>query len=125
MKGDCYLFWLAMTSGFMFWFFGVWLNVEPWDSPYALLVIIILCAIHGFFGKKKPWLWPLGMFFGELLAGAVNFLKNSLFYSGGGADMFFPFGVVFLIPLLVPGFVGSFVGYGIGKSVDWVKGEKF
>ena len=93
-------------------------NREPWDSPYGWIVISIMGACLGFFGKGSPWLWGLGIYLGETLFGFGSFLKSMFFYSGGGANLFIPLGIVFLIPFTLPAFIGSFVGFGLRKALN-------
>ena len=106
----------SIIAGFVFWAVFSWFNVEPWDSPYGLITVGLLGLLFGFIGKESPWLWPIGIFLGEALFGLGSFLKSILFYSGGGANMFIPLGIIFLIPFSLPAFIGSFIGFGIRKA---------
>jgi hypothetical protein len=106
----------SIVVGFMFWTVFTWFNIEPWDSPYGWIIVGILGLSFGFIGKGSPWLWPIGIFLGEVLFGLGSFMKSLFFYSGGGANMFIPLGILFLIPFSIPAFVGSFVGFGIKKA---------
>lgn len=109
------IFIISVVVGFVFWAVFAWFTIEPWDSSYGWIVIGILGLSLGYIGKGSPWLWPLGIVLGEVLFGLGSFLKSLYFYSGGGANMFVPLGVLFLIPFSLPAFVGSFVGFGIKK----------
>jgi len=110
------IFIISIVIGILFWVvFIALLNTEPWDTTYGWVVVGIMGLILGFIGKEKPWLWPLGIFLGELLFGLGNFFKDLFFYSGGGVNMFIPLGVLFLIPFTIPAIIGSFVGFGIYK----------
>jgi len=110
------VFIISVIVGFIFWAIFDWLNIEPWDSPYGWLTVGILGLFLGFIGKENPWLWPLGIYLGETLFGLGSFIKSIFFYSGGGANMFIPLGIIFLIPFTFPAFIGSFVGFGIRKA---------
>jgi hypothetical protein len=90
-------------------------GTEPWDSLYGWVEIVGLGLVFGFVGKGKPWLWPIGIFLGEFLYGAGSFAKSYFFYSGGGANFFFPVGLMYLVPFTVPAFIGSFIGAGVRR----------
>ncbi len=107
------IFIISVIAGFLFWGIFAWYNIEPWDSPYGLQTVGLLGLVLGFIGKENPWLWPLGIYLGETLFGLGSFI----FSSGGGANMFIPLGMIFLIPFTVPAFIGSFVGSGIRKVI--------
>ena len=108
---------MSVIGGFIFWSIFAWFNVEPWDSPYGWLTVGILGLVLGFIGKETPWLWPVGIYLGEALYGLGSFITGLLFSSGGGANMFIPLGMIFLIPFTLPAFVGSLVGFGIRKAI--------
>ena len=111
------IFIISIVIGILFWVvFVALLNTEPWDTTYGWVVVGTMGLILGFIGKEKPWLWPLGIFLGELLFGLGAFFKDLFFYSGGGVNMFIPLGILFLIPFTIPAFIGSFVGFGIRKA---------
>jgi hypothetical protein len=110
-----YCFLLATIIGLLFWVAFSLLGVEPWDSIYGVLISFLLGAILGFGGKIKPWLWPIGMFCGEALAGIGIEITNILFNRGGGVDLFIPIGILFLVPFAIPAIFGSFVGFCIGR----------
>ena len=76
----------------------------------------MLGLLLGFLGKENPWLWPVGIYLGETLFGLGSFIKGVLFSNGGGASLFIPLGIIFLIPFTLPALVGSFVGSGIRKA---------
>lgn len=107
----------SVFIGILFWVIFIWINIEPWDSLYGWITVVILGFVFGFVGKVKPWLWPLGLFLGELLFGIGGYLKDLFFYSGGGVNMFIPLGILFLVPFTIPAFIGSFVGYGARKAI--------
>lgn len=107
---------ISVITGFVFWFIFAGLNIEPWDSPYGWLTVGMLGLFLGFIGKGNPWLWPLGIYLGETLFGLGSFLKSVFFSSGGGASLFIPLGIIFLIPFTFPAFIGSLVGFGIRKA---------
>jgi len=44
-----------------------------------------------------------------------SFIESLFFYGGGGADLFFPLGLMFLIPFATPALIGSFVGFALRK----------
>lgn len=111
------VFILSVIAGFVFWLIFAGFNVEPWDSPYGWLTVGMLGLFLGFIGKENPWLWPLGIYLGETLFGLSSFLKGVLFSSGGGANMFIPLGIIFLIPFTFPAFIGSFLGFSIRKAI--------
>ena len=118
------VFIISIFTGVLNWVvFVVLFNIEPWDTTYGWIVIGVIGFILGTIGKDKPWLWPLGIFLGELLFGITVFLKDLFFYSGGGANMFIPLGILFLIPFTIPALIGSFVGYGINKVITGIDGD--
>ena len=98
------------------WAIFAWLNVEPWDSTYGWLTVGMLGFVLGFIGKENPWLWPVGIYLGETLFGLSSFMKGVLFSNDGGANMFIPLGIIFLIPFTLPALVGSLIGSGIRKA---------
>lgn len=110
------IFIISVIAGFIFWAVFTWFNIEPWDSPYGWFTVGILGFIFGFSGKESPWLWPLGIYLGEALFSLSSFLKSLFFYSGGGANMFIPLGILFLIPFSFPAFIGSYIGFGFKKA---------
>jgi len=110
------VFILSVIVGFFFWAIFAWLNIEPWDSAYGWLTIGLVGLVLGFIGKENPWLWPVGIFLGEVLFGLGSFINGLVFSSGGGANMFIPLGMIFLIPFIFPAFIGSLVGFGIRKA---------
>ena len=110
------IFILSVIVGFVFWTIFSGLNIEPWDSPSGWITVGVLGLFLGFIGKENPWLWPVGLYLGETLFGLGSFMKSVLFSSGGGANMFFPLGILFLIPFTLPAYIGSFVGSKISKA---------
>lgn len=110
------VFILSIVAGFVCWAVFDWFNAEPWDSLYGIIVIAFLGLCLGFIGKESPWLWPLGIFLGEIIFGLGSLMKDSFFYNGGGANLFIPLGIFFLIPFSLPAFIGSFIGFGIRKA---------
>jgi len=110
------IFIISVLIGFIFWAVFTWFEIEPWDSLYGWVTIGILGLFLGLISKGNPWLWPLGIILGEMLFGSGSFLINIFFYSGGGANMFIPLGILFLIPFSLPAIIGSFVGFGIKKA---------
>lgn len=110
------LFISSVLSGMAIWFvFSLFLNTEPWDSKYGVVVMGILGFIFGLIGFERPWLWPIGIYLGQFLYGSLSLLKSLFFYSGGGANFFFPLGIIFLIPFCFPALIMSFVGAAIQK----------
>ena len=75
----------------------------------------ILGFVLGLIGNGKPWLWPLGIYLGEAIFGLGSFLTSLFFYRGGGADMFIPLGILFLILFTAPALIGSMAGFGVKK----------
>ncbi|WP_126456014.1 hypothetical protein [Sulfuriflexus mobilis] len=112
------IFILSVVVGFMFWAVFAWFKIEPWDSPYGWIIVSLLGLSLGFIGNESPWLWPLGIFLGEVLFGLGSLVKSLFFYSGGGANLFFPLGLMFLVPFTVPALMGSFVGFGLRKALN-------
>ena len=106
---------ISVIAGFVFWLIFAGLNIEPWDSPYGWMTVGILGLVLGFIGKETPWLWPVGIYLGATIFGLGSFIKGVVFSSAGGANMFIPLGIIFLIPFTIPAFIGSFVGFSIGK----------
>jgi len=118
------IFIISILIGFIFWAVFTWFEIEPWDSLYGWVTIGILGLFLGLISKDNPWFWPLGIILGEMLFGLGSFLINIFFYSGGGANMFVPLGILFLIPFSLPAIIGSFVGYGIKKATMSLKSGK-
>ena len=111
-----FLFVTSVIAGGTVWAVFAGLETEPWGSPYGWIAVAGLGLTFGFLGKGHPVLWPLGIFLGELLFGLGHFLKSMFFYSGGGANFFFPLGLLFLVPFTVPALIGSIVGFGIRQA---------
>lgn len=114
------LFGISVVIGGALWVVFALFDTEPWDSPYGWIAVAGLGIVLGFLGKGIPLLWPLGIFLGELLYGRGSVVKSLFFYSGGGANMFFPLGAMFLVPFTLPAFIGSLVGFGFKKALDRV-----
>jgi hypothetical protein len=110
------VFTISVIVGFLFWLLFAGFNIEPWDSPYGWLTVGILGLVLGFIGKENPWLWPVGIYLGETLFGLSSFIKGLVLSSGGGANMFIPLGIIFLIPFTIPAFIGSFLGFSIRRA---------
>ena len=115
---DGNVFIISIVAGFVFCAVFASFNSQPWDSPYGWIVISVMGACLGFLGKGSPWLWGLGIYFGETIFGCGSFLKSMFFYSGGGVNMFIPLGIVFLIPFTLPAFIGSLAGFGLRKVLN-------
>jgi hypothetical protein len=111
------LFLISVIAGAAVWAVFEVFKTEPWDVPYGWIVLAILGIGFGFFGKANPMLWPVGIFLGEVLYGAGSFLKSLFFYSGGGVNLFFPLGLLFLVPFTVPAFLGSFIGFALRRAL--------
>ena len=112
------LFFVSVLSGAAVWaVFGLF-NTEPWDVAYGWVVLAILGIGFGFVGKANPMLWPLGIFLGEVLFGVGSLLRSLLFYSGGGVNLFFSLGLLFLVPFTATAFLGSFIGFGLRKALS-------
>lgn len=110
------VFIISIIAGMVFWAVFAWFDIEPWDSPHGWAAVGILGFVLGFIGNGKPWLWPLGIYLGEAIFGVGSFLTSLFFYRGGGANMFIPLGVLFLILFTLPAFIGSMAGFGIKKA---------
>ena len=115
------LFIISILAGLVIWVFSssIFGTSEPWDSPHYGLVSLILIAIgfvFGLIGYEKPLFWPLGFFLGCFLFGIFSFIKDIVFYRGGGVNMFIPLGVIFLIPFCFPVLLGAFIGSFIIKK---------
>ncbi len=110
------VFIISVIAGFIFWAIFAWFTIEPWDTSYGWLTVGLLGLVLGLIGKENPWLWPLGIYLGETLFGLGSVIKGVVFSSGGGANMFIPLGIIFLIPFTFPAFIGSLVGSRIRKA---------
>lgn len=108
----------SVIAGVTVWGVFAAFGTEPWDSPYGWIAVAGLGLIFGFLGKRNPMLWPLGIFLGEVLFCFGSFLMSMFLYSGGGVNLFFPIGLIFLVPFTIPAFVGSFIGFGIRKVTN-------
>jgi hypothetical protein len=100
----CFL--AAIAAGAALWVLFAAFNTEPWDSPAGWITVTILGYFFGYYGKGNPLLWPLGMLLGQILWG----FGTLLFHSGGGANLFLPLGVLFLVPFTIPALIGSAAG---------------
>ena len=117
IRSEKNIFIFSIVMGILFWgVFVVLLNIEPWDTTYGWGAVGFLGFVLGLIGKEKPWLWPVGIFLGEFFFALGSFLKSLFFYSGGGANMFIPLGVIFLILFNIPAFIGSFLAFGIKNA---------
>jgi len=117
-------FGLSVIAGILIWlFFLVGLKTEPWDTPYGILAILVLGFLFGLYAPQKPWLWPVGLYIGQFLFGALIFLKSIFFYSGGGANLFLPLGMIFLIFFCIPALVASLLGSAIRRIIFKIKEE--
>jgi hypothetical protein len=118
INSNKFLFFVSVLSGAAVWtVFGLF-RMEPWDVPHGWLVLAMLGIGFGFVGKTTPMLWPLGIFLGEVLFGLGNLLNSLFFYSGGGANLFFPLGLLFLVPFTAAAFLGSLIGFGLRKALS-------
>ena len=88
-------------------------------SPYEWIIIALIGVCFGFFSKDTPWLWGCGIYLGAALFGFVVFLISIFFHRGGGANMFIPVGMIFLLGFTFPAFVGSYIGFGIRKVYNY------
>jgi hypothetical protein len=111
------LFLISVVAGMAVWGAFAAFETEPWDVPLGWVALGALGLFFGFIGKGNPILWPLGIFLGEALFGLGSLAKSVFFYSGGGANFFFPLGLVFLVPFTIPAFLGSFAGFGLRKVI--------
>lgn len=109
------LFGISVIAGAAVWFLFAAFDTEPWDSSYGWIVLLGLGLVLGFLGTGNPIFWPVGIFLGQALFGLGSFVKSVLFYSGGGANMFLPLGLMFLVPFTIPALIGSFLGFGLRK----------
>lgn len=112
------LFVTSVVAGGAVWAVFAAYETEPWDSPHGWFAMAGLGLILGFLGKENPVFWPLGILLGGVLFGLGSLAKSVFFYSGGGANFFFPLGLIFLVPFAVPALIGSFVGFALRKAVD-------
>ena len=55
-------------------------------------------------------LWALGIFFGQAIFGFA-----SLATTGGGANLFLPLGLAFLVPFTLPALAGTFAGAALTR----------
>jgi hypothetical protein len=115
---DVFLLILSTMIGILIWvlspsFTG---EAEPWDSAngYYPLSLLLSGILIGFLGKGKPWLWPIGIYLGQLLYCTV---KAIFFSRGTGVNFFFPIGMIFMLKYCIIAFIGSLVGTGIGKCL--------
>lgn len=117
---------LSVIAGVSIWLvFLVGLKTEPWDTPLGTLAILILGFLFGLSTPKKPWLWPTGFYTGQFLFGTVVLLKSIFAYSGGGANLFFPLGMIALIFFCAPALVTSLLGSAIHRMIFRLKeGQK-
>ena len=91
------------------------LGTEPWDEPYGAVALLAVGFLFGYLGKEHPVLWTLGIFAGQALFGFAKLAKDLFFYSGGGANLFFPLGLLFLVPFTVPALIGAFAGAALAR----------
>jgi hypothetical protein len=111
----------SVVAGAIAWAVFAAFDTEPWDEPAGWAAMALLGLAFGFVGQGKPLLWPLGILIGGALFGTAAFLRDVFFYSGGGANLFFPLGLIFLVPFTLPALIGSFVGAEIRKATRRVR----
>ena len=109
------LFILSVATGILLWVISPTLTgqSEPWDSPLGIPYLFVAGFGLGFLGYERPWLWPLGLYLGQFIYGASTFLQP---YSGGGANMFFPLGMILLIPYSLVSLVGAVLAAALRKK---------
>jgi hypothetical protein len=107
------LFLISVLAGVAVWAVFAAFGIEPWDSLYGWIAVGGAGLVLGLLGKGNPLLWPLGIFLGQALFGLGGFVQSLFFYSGGGANLFLPLGLLFLVPFTIPALVGSLVGFGL------------
>ena len=109
-RADRWLFVASAIAGGGLWLAFDALKLEPWDTPYGVLAILGLGFLLGFLGPRHPFAWPLGMLAGEILFGFAT-----LFRTSGGANLFLPLGLVYLVPFTLPALFGSFAGAALAQ----------
>ena len=119
---DKWLLAISVIAGAAVWVLFAVFETEPWDSAYGWIVLAGSGLVAGFLGKRNPVFWPLGILLGEVLFGLGSLARSVFFYSGGGANFFFPLGLMFLVPFTLPALIGSFVGFGVRKAFGRKRG---
>jgi hypothetical protein len=107
------LFLASVVAGAAVWAVFDLFDTEPWDSVYGWVAVPVLGFAFGLVGKERPMRWPAGIFLGQVLFGTA-----SLFFRGGGANLFIPLGLLFLVPFTIPAVLGALVGSALSKAFD-------
>jgi hypothetical protein len=105
----CFL--VSIAAGTALWALFAAFDAEPWDSVAGWIAVTVLGYFFGYYGKGNALLWPLGILLGEILWG----FGTLLYHSGGGANFFFPLGLIFLVPFTLPALFGSVIGALIAR----------
>ena len=105
----------SVAAGAVTWALFAAFGTEPWDTSAGWIVMAGLGFYFGYWASSNPVLWPLGILIGQTLWGFGTLLKDLFFYSGGGANLFWPVGLMMLLPFTVPALLASLIGALIAK----------
>jgi len=102
------VFLLAVALGLTIWLLSPWVTGqrEPWDSasPYYLGSLFVAGALTGFLGPRPFWLWPLGIWLGQLVV-----------LLAGPWGPLLPLGIVFLLAFTLVALAGAAVGAALRR----------
>ncbi len=113
------LFGLMILVGLLIWLLSPYFTgeQEPWDAEdsYYFVTLFIAGTTAGFLRPQKFWLWPIAIYIGQFSYGFFQILIDIFLRPGGGANLFFPIGMILLVVYSIISFAGSMIGARLRK----------
>ena len=112
---------LTVVIGFLAWFLTPYLAgvTEPWDSGWYFIIFLLIIVIIGFLIPTRWWLWPLGLYLGQLL----HLIYMKLAHPYSEAATWWLLGVVVLTITIIPLYILCAIGTGMRALVKSQKNK--
>ncbi|MEK6984562.1 MAG: hypothetical protein AABX33_08355 [Nanoarchaeota archaeon] len=110
---------LTIFIGFLAWFLTPYLagRTEPWDSEWYFYTFVLIIVGIGFFAPTRWWLWPIGLYFGQL----AHLIYMKLAHPSSEAAVWWLLGIVVLTFSIIPLYILCAIGLGIRVLVKSLK----
>jgi len=100
---------LTIVIGFLEWFLSPFL----WDSWWHVGIFLLITASIGFFMPTRWWLWPIGLYLGQL----IHLIYIKLAYPHSEAAAWWVLSIITITLGIIPSYFLCAIGRGVRALV--------